>query len=48
MSVSLGLVVLLVLAAFVLGVVTTPILVYMRLVRPARMYRMEQMKRQQM
>ncbi len=38
MSVSLGLVLFLVLGAYVLGVLTTPLLVYMRLIKPAKMH----------
>ena len=45
MSVSLGLVLLLVLVAFVLGLLTTPLLVYMRLVKPSKMHQAGDLKR---
>ena len=39
MSASLGLVLFLVLVAYVLGLLTTPLLVYMRLIKPAKLHR---------
>lgn len=38
MSISLGLALLLVLGAYVLGILTTPLLVYLRLVRPTKLH----------